>query len=306
MGYASLAPVDAYMSKHRKPIIIGVALVVTAGLPLFHWLKFDFNPIHLRNTRTELVATYLDLKRDRSLEIDNIQLLEPDIAAADKAAARLSQVPEVAAVRSLQNMVPTQQDEKLDLIRKTAAALKDLISPTDLQPAPSDAEVADSLNEVAQRLREAAQDPHNAGQTQGMAGATRLAEALTALANAGPRERDAAREAMVAPLVHELDQLRLAFTAEQVTLASLPPELVERMAHAGRATAPVHRPQGPVRRRREAARLCPRRAEGRTGRHGGTGVDLHGGPDHRPRLSPGRRLGAALDRDPAHRSCCAR
>ena len=31
MGYASLAPVDAFMSRHRKPIIIGMALVVTAA-----------------------------------------------------------------------------------------------------------------------------------------------------------------------------------------------------------------------------------------------------------------------------------
>jgi hopanoid biosynthesis associated RND transporter like protein HpnN len=227
MGYASLAPLDDYMSTHRKPIIIGVALAVTAGLPLFHWLKFDFNPIHLRDPHTESVATYLDLKRDRSLEIDNIQLLEPDLAAADKAAERLSKVPEVAAVRSLASMIPTQQDEKLALIRKTAAALKDSLHPAELQPAPSDAEVVDSLNEAAQRLQEAAQDPHNAGQTEGIAGANRLAAALAALAKAGPGQRDAAREAMVAPLVYDLALMRQEFTAEKVTLETLPGELVK-------------------------------------------------------------------------------
>ncbi|MBB4197763.1 hopanoid biosynthesis-associated RND transporter HpnN [Rhodoblastus sphagnicola] len=227
MGYASLAPVDAFMSRNRKAIIAGVALVVAAGLPLFHWLTFDFNPIHLRDSRTESVATYLDLKRDRNLEIDNIQLLAPNLAEADKKAARLAQVPEVAYVRTLANMVPTEQDEKLSVIGQAAAALKDSLKPADVQPAPTDAEVVDSLNEAAQRLEEAAQDPHNSSQTEGIAGARRLAAAISALAQAGPDKRALASDVMVTPLVHDLDDLREILGAERVTLASLPPEIVK-------------------------------------------------------------------------------
>jgi hypothetical protein len=226
MGYARLAPVDAYMSRHRKAIIAGVALVVGAGLPLFHWLTFDFNPIHLRDSRTESVATYLDLRRDRNLEIDNIQLLAPNLAEAAKAAARLATLPEVAHVRTLESMVPAQQDEKLALIGKTAQALKGALAPAEVQPPPSDSEVVEALNEAAQRLEEAAQDPHNLGQTQGIAGARRLALAIGALARATPDKRDAAREVVVAPLIHDLDQLRQSLTAERVTLANLPPELI--------------------------------------------------------------------------------
>ena len=139
MGYATLAPVDEFMSRHRKAIIVGVALTVGAGLPLLHELRFDFNPINLRDANTESVATYLDLKRDRNLEIDNIQLLAPNTAEAEKKAERLAQIPEVAHVRTLASMVPAQQDEKLAVIARTRAALKGSLDPDELQPPPSDA-----------------------------------------------------------------------------------------------------------------------------------------------------------------------
>jgi len=227
MGYAGLAPVDEFMSRHRKAIIAGVALVVAAGLPLFHWLSFDFNPIHLRDAKTESVATYLDLKRDRNLEIDNIQLLAPNLAEANQKAARLAQVAEVAHVRTLASLVPTEQDEKRAVIAQTATALKDSLKPAEIQPPPTDAEVVDSLNEAAQRLEEAAQDPHNASQSAGIAGAKRLAAALTALAQAPPEKRAKASEVMVAPLVYDLDQLRQSLQPERVALENLPPELVK-------------------------------------------------------------------------------
>jgi hopanoid biosynthesis associated RND transporter like protein HpnN len=225
MGYASLAPVDEFMSRHRKAIIAGVALVVIGGLPLFRGLTFDFNPIHLRDPRTESVATYLDLKRDRGLEIDNIQLLAPNAAEAEKKAARLAQVPEVAYVRTLANFVPSQQDEKRAVIVKTAQALMTSLNPGAVQSAPSDAEIVDSLDEAAQRLEEAARDPRYFAQKEGIAGAQRLAAAISALARATPDKRTQAGEVMVAPLVQDLNQLREGLEAGHVTLETLPPQI---------------------------------------------------------------------------------
>ena len=49
VGYAFLAPVDQFLEKHRVIIIVGTLLVVVAGLPLLYFMKFDFNPINLRN-----------------------------------------------------------------------------------------------------------------------------------------------------------------------------------------------------------------------------------------------------------------
>src|SRR5205823_8311434 len=59
LGYAALAPVDRFLERHRIAILIVTAVVVTAGLPLLYWLRFDFNPINLRSPHTEAVSTYL-------------------------------------------------------------------------------------------------------------------------------------------------------------------------------------------------------------------------------------------------------
>ena len=54
VGYAFLAPVDHFLEKHRVVIIVGTLLVAVAGLPLLYFLRFDFNPINLRNPKVEV------------------------------------------------------------------------------------------------------------------------------------------------------------------------------------------------------------------------------------------------------------
>src|SRR6202042_879010 len=60
VGYAFLAPVDHFLEKHRVVIIVGTLLVAIAGLPLLYFMKFDFNPMNLRNAKAESIATFLD------------------------------------------------------------------------------------------------------------------------------------------------------------------------------------------------------------------------------------------------------
>src|SRR5262249_16080874 len=57
MGFKQLAPLDRFMERHRITIIVGTGLAVAAGLPLLYWLQFDFNPLNLRSTKVESVAT---------------------------------------------------------------------------------------------------------------------------------------------------------------------------------------------------------------------------------------------------------
>src|SRR6204780_134750 len=63
VGYAFLAPVDHFLEKHRVAIIVGTLAVAIAGLPLLYFMKFDFNPMNLRNKNAESIATFLDLRK---------------------------------------------------------------------------------------------------------------------------------------------------------------------------------------------------------------------------------------------------
>ena len=64
VGFAALAPLDGFMERNRIPIIVITAVVVAAGLPLLFWLRFDFDPMHLRSPKVESVATYHELSHD--------------------------------------------------------------------------------------------------------------------------------------------------------------------------------------------------------------------------------------------------
>src|SRR5262249_13591231 len=70
LGFRWLAPVDAFMERHRIGIVVITLLVAAAGLPLLYYLRFDFNVLNMRNASTESVATYLELKRDASAGIN--------------------------------------------------------------------------------------------------------------------------------------------------------------------------------------------------------------------------------------------
>ena len=79
LGYAFTAPVDRFLERHRMGVLIGTLCVVFAGLPLLHWLRFDFNPMNLRSPDVELVATYLDLKKDPETAGRTIEVLAPSV-----------------------------------------------------------------------------------------------------------------------------------------------------------------------------------------------------------------------------------
>src|SRR6476661_5434745 len=158
VGYAWLAPVDHFLEKHRVPIIVGTLLIVVAGLPLLYYMKFDFNPINLRNPKAESIATFLDLRKDPNTGANAINAMTRSEAEAKKIEERLSKVPEVAEVRSLDSFVPQDQPAKLKLIAQAGKVLNPALNPDSVDAAPSDQENVDSLKSSVESLRRTAGD----------------------------------------------------------------------------------------------------------------------------------------------------
>jgi hopanoid biosynthesis associated RND transporter like protein HpnN len=221
LGYAVLAPVDSFLERHRVPILIITLLVVAAGLPLLYWLRFDFNPINLRSPKAESVATYLELKDDPNSGANDIQVLEPSLAAADQMAAKLRAMPEVARVLTLSSFIPDHQQDKLPLIQNAAKTLNPALYPPAASPPPNDAQnvsMMDSTIDVLNRLA-------GNGDGKGAVAARRLTAAMTALAKADPAVRQRAEAVFVQPLRTALDDLRDLFKAREITRANLPRDL---------------------------------------------------------------------------------
>ncbi len=221
LGYAALAPVDAFLERNRAPILIATAAAVVAGLPLLYWLQFDFNPMNLRSAKVESVATYLELKNDPNSGANDIQVLEPNLAAADTMAAALRKLPEVARVVTLSTFIPDDQQQKLALIANAAKTLNPVLNPRTLAAPPTDAQNVSMINSTVEALNRLAGDAKGPGADA----ARRLAAAMSVLAKADPAKRELAQVTIVQPLRTALDQLRDLFKAKEITRQTIPAEV---------------------------------------------------------------------------------
>ena len=232
VGYAAMAPVDAFLVAHRREVLVIGAVVAGVGLLLIPFVRFDFNPLHLNDAKTESMSTLNDLLSDPDRSPNSIDVLTPNLAAADALARRLGRLPEVAQVATLSSFVPSDQPAKLALISDASTLMDLTLSPFDVAPEPADTEVVAQLRATAADLRGVA-----AGQA-GQAGthAARLAALFDRLAAAPPSTRQRAREAFIPGLNVMLDQLRSLLLAQPITYASLPRQLTETWVSAdGRA-----------------------------------------------------------------------
>jgi hopanoid biosynthesis associated RND transporter like protein HpnN len=222
VGYAFLAPVDEFLERHRVIIVVGTLLLVVAGLPLLYFMKFDFNPINLRNPKAESIATFLDLRKDPNTGANAINVLTTSEAEAKKIEARLEKLPEVLRVMSIDSFVPEDQPAKLQLIAKAARVVGPALNPDSVDAAPTDQENVEALKSSVDSLRRTAGD----GKGPGAVASRRLADALSKLAGSNQATRDKAQNIFVAPLKIVFDQLKNTMQAGPVTLKTLPPELV--------------------------------------------------------------------------------
>jgi len=236
LGFAFLGPVDKFMEDHRVAIIVGVAIVSLGGLPLLYYLQFDFNPINLRNPKVESIATFLDLRKDPITGANAISVLAPNLEAAKPIEERLSKLPEVSQVRTLNFFVPADQDKKLAAIAKARNEIEPSFKPDAAQEPPTDEENVTALNEAVTNLKEAAEKHPG----QGAAAAKRLSDLLGKLAASTPEVRQKAADAFLRPLKTAFADLRDLLQAHPVTLADVPNDIAELWRTAdGRARVEV-------------------------------------------------------------------
>jgi hopanoid biosynthesis associated RND transporter like protein HpnN len=222
VGYAFLAPVDHFLEKHRVIIIVGTLLIAVAGLPLLYFLRFDFNPVNLRNPKVESIATFLDLRSDPNTGANAINVMTNSEADAKKIEDRLSKVPEVLRVMSLDSFVPEDQPAKLKLIGQAAKVLNPALNPDQIDAPPSDQENVDALKGSAENLRRTAGDAKGPGAVA----SRRLADALSKLAESSQATRDKTQATFVSPMKVVFEQVKNSLQAQPVSLKTLPADLV--------------------------------------------------------------------------------
>jgi hopanoid biosynthesis associated RND transporter like protein HpnN len=221
LGFAGLARADRFMGRHRIAIVVGTIVVVLAASPLLLRIRFDFDPIHLQNPKNPAVETYRDLTHVPELGINAVDYVASSVAAIPNAEQRVANLPEVAGTRSIDDLIPPDQDPKLAAIRAAAPAITAAVTPKETQPAASDADTVNAIRQAVadlEKLSGTARDDESAAAFQ-------LARRLESLAGANPGVRKRAEAAFVLPLKRDLDRLRNMAAPEPVTVSSLPPAM---------------------------------------------------------------------------------
>ncbi|CAN5744389.1 MMPL family transporter [soil metagenome] len=236
VGYARLAPVEAFLGRNRRPVLAIALLLAVLSAALLPLLRFDFNPFNLKSPSVESMVTLRALSADPDWTLNAINILTPSLAASAPVVRRLDALPDVVRTVTLQSFVPAQQPEKLALIRAAAARLDPVLRAAPAAP-PSDGVILQSLTATAAMLRQAAigevADP-------AIAAARRLAEALERLRQASPDVRTAASAAVVVPLGVMLHRVRALLQAGPVKIEDLPADIVaDWIAKDGRARIQV-------------------------------------------------------------------
>ncbi len=241
IGFRCAAPLDRFLLERRGWVIGAAAVLAAAGLALLPLVSFDFDPLNLKDPKSESVATARDLMRDPMTTPYTAEILAPSLSEAERVADRLATLPGVAQTVTAASFIPDDQDKKLEIIGDLALLLGPTLTPGAILAPPSEGDV---LRAIA-ACRDALQPLAALGGPQSPA--ARLAGALDEAVARGTAVVPALRPALLTGLERRLAALGDLIGAQKVTLASLPPELRDSwIAADGRARIEVF-PQGDAR-----------------------------------------------------------
>ena len=223
VGFTLLAPVDRFVTRHRVGVLGTALLAAVVSAAMLPFVRFDFDPFHLKSHEVESMTTLKDLVADPDWTPYTINILRPSLAEADALARRLAELPEVRHTITLQSFIPADQEKKLEAIGETAELLGPALDEDPRYPPPTDEELRQSLKNTAGALRKVVADAKPGPAT---ASVRRLAEALDRLEAAPADARERAAAIVKVPLTIVLDQVRQQLKASEVTRETLPADLV--------------------------------------------------------------------------------
>lgn len=218
---------------HGKAVRRATLLIAAGALLLLPQVRFDYNPLHLRNPQSESVSTFQDLLAESSTPPWSIVVLAPTLKAARDDVDRLRTLDAAGKVVFLYSFLPDDQAEKLAIIEDMALilgpqllmdphqaspdletqrkAIRDLQSAIDAYLA---AEAPLPWSDTVARLDEHLERVLQELQTRGREGQAQLLARL--------------QRSLMGLLPDTLERLRVSLDAGPVTLNDLPAELRER------------------------------------------------------------------------------
>ena len=229
---ASLRAAVTHFAERRAGwVLVASAVAVAAAVVLAPGARFDSNVVSMRDPSTESVQAFEDLLDGRATPW-TVEVLAEGPEDAERRARRLESLEGVKATRTLADYLPSDQEEKLEILADLAFLFEVPPAPR-VREAPEPAVQIAALRDLAAALDAAAVT----GDSNLSRSARRLREELASFLEGDDGGAGAARaddlarleELLLAGFPDRMERLGRALAAEPVTPADLPDSLVSRL-----------------------------------------------------------------------------
>jgi len=226
VGYQWARPLNERLLRWRWQILgISALATVVAGLALPK-LVFDFDPLKLKDPKSESMATLLDLMQDPWATPNTLNILAPTAPAARDMATRLAALPQVRQAMTIFDFVPSEQPAKLAILDDLGLLLGPTLTPMSTKPAPTGTDITDAAAKARAAIHRYLDSAHASDPLR--AAAQRLTAALDGLlSDKDPAQAAQALSALVTGFSTERVALSDALSAETTTVDTLPADLRE-------------------------------------------------------------------------------
>ncbi len=208
---------DRFLQKRFNPVLAAFGVLALAGLFSAVTIGFDANPLDTKDPHSESMRTLDKLLDNPATNPFYADALAPNFAAAGTLAAHLQKLPEVAGVISGLTFVPADQTQKLAMLAQAQTILAPTLAPQTGAPPVTAAAIRASMvtaRDAIEKVR---------GQLPKNAPVLAISDAMTRLIGEPDAQIMAMNAAVTQFLPLELQRLNGSLSAQQITLANLPP-----------------------------------------------------------------------------------
>ncbi len=227
-----LASLFALPVRFARSVLVVTAVLAVSALWLLPDIRFDTNPIRVRDPSTSSVQLFNEILADGDAYPWNLNVVVDDLDRARETASRLEKLPEVRLAVSLSDFVPSDQQAKLDILDEAALML---LPSLDDEPVVTDTTGAQARLDI-DKLEKTLSTLIAGSRDKALIDSARdLRESLRGLQEklAGEADDSAALEALRRVLFDSLPErlrlLRGALQTDSVGLESIPEQLKQRM-----------------------------------------------------------------------------